>query len=169
VNLANGDIRFWGQIAAIACLVLAAWRWGAGPERILAGILVWFQAADAVNHALASSAGWFTIYSGHFVIDAVAAVVAVAVALQANRIYTLWFAAFQLLALFAQIARDLTTGVAQLAYEVLYIGPSYFQILLLAGGIWLHQRRVRRFGPYRSWRSSSRPSLATMPGRWPNG
>jgi hypothetical protein len=169
VSLANGDIRYWGQIAAIACLVLAAWRWGAGPERILAGILVWFQAGDAVNHALSSATGAFTIYTGHFVIDAAAAVVAVAVAVQANRIYTLWFAAFQLLALFAQIARDVAAGVAQLAYQVLYIGPSYFQILLLAGGIWLHHRRVRRFGQYRAWRSSSHPSPGPTPSRWPNG
>jgi hypothetical protein len=168
VTLANGDIRFWGQIAAIACLVLAAWRWGAVPERILAGVLVWFQAADAVNHALAPFAG-FTIFAGHFVIDAAAAVVTVVVALQANRIYTLWFAAFQLLALFAQIARDLATGVAKLAYEVLYTGPSYFQILLLAGGIWLHHRRAARFGPYRSWRSSSHPSPGPTRSRWPNG
>jgi hypothetical protein len=169
VSLANGDIRYWGQIAAIACLVLAAWRWGAGPERILAGVLVWFQAADAVNHAVAPPAAGFTVFAGHFVIDAIAAIVAVGVAIQANRIYTLWFAAFQLLALFAQIARDLAAGVAQLAYEVLYIGPSYFQILLLAGGIWLHRRRVRRFGPYRSWRNSSPRSPAPTRSRWPNG
>ena len=169
MSLANGDIRYWGQIAAIACLVLAAWRWGAGPERFLAGILVWFHAADAVNHALASPEGGFSIYTGHFVIDAVAAVVALGVAVQANRIYPLWFAAFQLLALFAQIARDLAPGVAQLAYQVLYIGPSYFQILLLAGGIWLHHRRVRRIGRYRSWRSSSSRLPGPMPRRWPSG
>ena len=168
MSLANGDIRYWGQIAAIACLVLAAWRWGAGPERILAAILVWFHAADAVNHAVASPAG-FSLDTGHFVIDAVAAVVAVGVAVQANRIYPLWFAAFQLIALFAQIARDLAPGVATLAYQVLYTGPSYFQILLLAGGIWLHRRRVRRLGPYRSWRSSSPRSPVPMPSRWQNG
>lgn len=168
MSLTDGDIRYWGQIAAIACIVLAAWRWGAGPERILAGILAWFHVADAVNHAVAPFAGGFTIDAGHFVIDAVAAVVAVGVALTANRIYPLWFAAFQLLALLAQVARDLASGVAKLAYEVLYIGPSYFQILLLAGGIWLHHRRVRRFGRYRSWRNSSSPSPAPTQERWRN-
>ena len=169
MNLADGDIRFWLQIAAIAGLVLAAWRWGAGPERALAGILVWFQAADAVNHALAPAARDFAINTGHVVIDGVATVAALGVALYANRIYALWFAAFQLLAMSAHLARELAAEIAPLAYGILYTGPSYFQILLLAGGIWCHRRRVRRFGPYRSWRSFSRRSPVTMPRSWPNG
>lgn len=169
MNLADGDIRFWGQIAAIACLVLAACRWGAGPERILAGVLVWFQAADAVNHALVAAERGYTVDTGHIVIDAVAAAIALAVALYANRIYALWFAAFQLIAMFAHLAREIAAGVAPLAYGILFTGPSYFQIALLAGGIWFHRRRVRRFGPYRSWRSFSRPSRAPMRRNWPNG
>ncbi|GGD99560.1 hypothetical protein GCM10011515_19240 [Tsuneonella deserti] len=166
--LSSGDVRYWFQIFLIAALALAAWRWGAGPERITAGILVWFQAADGVNHAVLDISRSFAINTGHVVIDLVGAAVAIAVALYANRIYTLWFAAFQLLAVFAHLAREMASQVAPLAYGLLYTGPSYFQILLLAGGIWLHRRRVRRHGPYRSWRGSSPPMPARLRRDWPN-
>lgn len=169
MQLFSGDVRYWFQIALIVALAVAAWRWGAGPERIIAGVLVWFQAADALNHAVLDTSRGFAINTGHIVIDGVGAAVALAVALYANRIYTLWFAAFQLLAIFAHLAREVTAGIDPLAYGMLYTGPSYFQIVLLAGGLWFHRRRVRRFGPYRSWRSSS-PVSPGMPRRiWPNG
>lgn len=101
--------------------------------------------------------------TGSAAIDAIALIVSVAIALSANRVYPLGFAAFQVLATTAHLAKDMAHGTAALAYVVLYVGPSYFQIIILAIGIWMHHRRVRRYGTYRDWRISSSPSQARKP------
>lgn len=170
MDFASPDLRFWLQAALIAAVAIAAWRWGAGPERVLAGVLVWFSAGDALNHAIFGIwTDYATVDIGHVVIELVALAIALLVALFANRMYPLWFAAFQLIALLAHLARDLAEGIASLAYLMMYIGPSYFQIILLAGGIWLHRRRVLRHGRYRSWRSFSPLSRGPMRSNWPKG
>ena len=170
MDFADYDFRIWLEAALVAGLVLASWRWGRGPERTLALVLAWFMVADPVNHALFSKpAELSSLDAGHVVIDGVAFVVAIFVALYANRMYTLWFAAFQSMAMLAHLARELTRGVAPLAYAMMYIGPFFFQIIVLMLGLWFHHRRERRFGPYRSWRSFSRPSRALTRSRWPNG
>jgi hypothetical protein len=152
--LFSGEFRYWLQMAMFAALALAAWRWGGGPERALAAVLVGMAAVDAgINHQLFSDP--LHLEFGHFAIDLAAALIAIAVALFANRMYPLWFAALQILSVMAHLAQGLAHGIAKLAYVVMYTGPSYFQIFLLAGGIWAHRRRVLRFGSYRSWRSFS--------------
>jgi len=165
MQLLAGDVRFWLQTVLIAGLVVSACRWGAGPERVLSGLLAAMVAVDSVNHQLFTQPeGFLSIESGHIAIDVASSLVALAVAVLANRMYSLWFAAFQLIALFAHLAHHAAPGVATLAYRLLSTGPSYFQIMLLAGGIWFHRRRVARFGAYRSWRSS----WPRLPARRPN-
>lgn len=159
--LSNGDLRYWIQIAAIAMLVVAAWRVGAGPERVLAGLLAWFYGADAIHHAIVGWQPASDVGIGHLAIDSVGLLVAGTVALSANRIYPLWFAAFQLIALMAHLARNVADGTQTAAYQILFMAPSFVQIIILACGIALHRRRVRRYGPYRSWRTSSPPSRAS--------
>lgn len=167
--LGLSEVRLWLQIAAIVALVIAAWRYGSDPERILAGTLAGMMVGDSGYHALLEGRGFMPSPEIiHLGIDLTALAIATAVALVANRFYPLWFAAFQLIALMAHFANEMAPGVARLAYGIMYIGPSYFQIILLAGGIWFHRRRVRRYGPYRSWRTSSLRSRATRPGNWPN-
>lgn len=168
MDLTSGDTRFWIQTIAFGLLALAAWRWGGGPERLLAGVLVWFKVSDALNHRLFEIEDHFmAVDIGHLVIDLIALAVALAVALRANRVYPLWFAAFQLLAVMAHLARDVAQGTAPIAYAVMYIGPSYCQIIVLAVGICCHRRRVLQHGPYRSWRTSSSPLPETRQRNWP--
>ncbi len=162
--------RVDAQTLAFVLLALAAWRWGAGPERALAAVLVWFRVADWAYHGIfAASLQLTNVDLAHALIDLVACVAAFAVALHANRIYPLWFAAVQLLAVFAHLARAMAVEILPVVYAIMFIAPSYLQIAILAWGVWRHRRRVRRFGPYRSWRSFSPRSPEPGPRSWPNG
>lgn len=170
MDLTSADTRFWLQAIIFGLLALSAWRWGGGPERILAGVLIWFSLGDTLNHWLFEvETHYMTVDTGHMVIDLVALAVSFAVALRANRLYPLWFAAFQLLAMMAHLARDVAQEASPIAYLIMYIGPSYCQIIVLALGIWCHRRRVLRYGPYRSWRSSSPRSPETRRMNSPGG
>ncbi|MCT2559192.1 hypothetical protein N0B51_09370 [Tsuneonella sp. YG55] len=164
------EARLWVQFGCIALVALAAWRVGGGPERALAATLLAMVLSDQVYHLAFEGLRFVPAAPAmHLAIDVSALLAALAVALLANRIYPLWFAAFQLIAVLAHVANDVAPGVASLAYRILYVGPSYFQIMLLAGGIWLHRRRVRRHGPYRPWRTSSSLSPAIRHRSWPSG
>ena len=162
--------RVDAQTLGFVALALAAWRWGAGPERALAAILLWFRLADWTYHGILEGALDLTnIDLAHALIDAVACAAALAVALYANRVYPLCFAAVQILALFAHLARAMAVEILPTAYAIMFITPSYLQMLLLGAGIWAHWRRVRRYGPYRSWRLSSSRLRAATPHGWPSG
>lgn len=100
---------------------------------------------------------------GLLLIEVIVVATMVAVALRANRMYTLWMAGFQIIALLAHFARELADQISPIAYVIMYVGPSYLQIMTLGSGIWLHHKRVQRHGSYRSWRSSSPRSQAMPP------
>jgi hypothetical protein len=132
----------------------AIWRWGGGPERWLIGVFMatmvlpiyvmwWFRpAVDQVHFYDAA----------YVVLDVVAAVLFVGIALNANRNYPLWIAGFQLVAVAAHSIRVVADSVSTLAFARLIIGPSYCQLLILLGGFMRHVLRQQRFGPYREWR-----------------
>lgn len=164
------DVRIAAQTITFLALALASWRWGAAPERAAAAVLVWFRLADWAYHGLfASSLNLTDIDTAHAVIDIVACIACFAIAVAANRIYPLWFAAFQLLAVGAHLARDMAVDVLPMVYAIMFMAPSYFQTAILALGLWFHHRRVRRFGPYRSWRNFSNRSPAAGRTNLPNG
>lgn len=143
----------------VASLLLAAaiWRWGGSPERWLIGV---FLGAMVLPVYLFN---WLGIGHGIEVgpyapvvtiLDMVAALLFVGVALHANRIYPLWIAGFQLVAVGGHLVRSLIDSVSPLAVALLVIGPSYCQLLLLFVGFVGHIQRERRFGQYRAWRST---------------
>ena len=143
----------------LAVVLAAALRWGAGPERLCAAVLVGMEAIDAVYHLIAGRGAFYlSVDVGHLVIDLLAAAALLAVALNANRIYPLWMVAFQLVSVLAHFAREVNPAVAGLAYAYLGYGPFYLELAMVLVGIGLHARRVRRTGTYRSWRASSNRS-----------
>lgn len=144
--------EFQRIIGVLVCL--AALRWGGGPERLVA--LVWlviFELGDVAYHMMMGpGVQWSDLDVGHAIIDVTATLLLVAIALQANRMYTLWVAAFQLVATTAHLAREIAVMMKPIAYAILAISPSYFQLALLLAGLVYHVRRKRDWGEYRDWR-----------------
>lgn len=158
------------NIVTMLLILAAAFRWGTGPERICAAVIAAQNVGDRIYHLVV---GRGTIYAsvdiGHLISDVLAAGIFIGVALRANRVYPLWISAFQLVCVISHFVREVDGGVGIMSYAVLTYAPYNFILLILAGGIWTHARRVKRYGPYRSWRTSSSPSLAASPESPPTG
>lgn len=155
---------------SLALLVAAALRWGAGPERSCVAALVFMNLGELVYHGIfAKPAIYASVDLVHLFLDVSVAAIFIGVALQANRLYPLWLAAFQLISVISHFTREMSAAVGKIPYAILSQAPYYLVLGVLAGGIWRHAVRTRRRGPYRSWRISSNPSPATARMTPPSG
>lgn len=148
------------MIAALAATVLcvAAWWRGAGPERVLAGLMVVVIAVHQFYHFAAKGAIVYAgLDMGHLVIDLILFVDMAAVALFANRVYPMWMAGAQLIALTSYFYRYLPGPVREEVYDIMATLPFLFQIFVLGLGLGWHIARRRRRGEYRSWCTSAPP------------
>lgn len=159
------EYRIEAQHIASVALALAIWRWGAGPERWLIAVFlatmvvpVYFFQWLGLGFVALGPYAWLYV-----VVDLVAAIAFVAIAVNANRNYPMWIAAFQLVAMGAHGARGLVDAVSPFAYLVLASGPSYCQLALIFLGFLRHLRRERRFGRYREWRTAHAPFSLSQP------
>lgn len=151
--------RFVLQIALFIGVAIWAYRKGGQPEKACAATFIGLIVADRLYHALISRSFQLeTVDLWHFGLDMAVLALLVPIALKANRVYPMALAAFQIIAVNAHVARDTFTQITPLAYYVMYVVPSYAQLVILACGIWAHIDRVKRFGPYRDWRIVPRPA-----------
>lgn len=163
------DPLFYINFGLVGLLAAAALRWGAAPERICVATLFTVTFGDPLYHLLLGRGAIYgTVDIGHLVIDVGVAVIFVAVALRANRVYPIWLAAFQLVSVLSHFAREVTASFPKLAYGLMSYGPFYITLLIMAGGLAFHARRAKYLGRYRSWRGSSNPSPAARPTLRPN-
>jgi hypothetical protein len=161
----NGPMSWWWidefNLGLLAITLAAAIRWGEAPERLCLAVLLGMPSLDALYHFTVGRGAFYeSVDVGHFVMDALAAVALLFIAVNANRIYPLWIAAFQSISVLAHFAREVSAAVAALAYAYLAYAPFYLEAATLLLGIGLHANRVRRTGRYRSWRSSLSHSSA---------
>lgn len=141
------------QHLASVLLAAAIWRCGGTPERWLIGVFLATMVAPFYIFALIDPGTTVLPASSTYVaIDILAAGLFLVIAVNANRNYPLYIAAFQLVAVAAHGVGVLVDGVSPLAHAILAIGPSYGQLLLIIVGFVRHRARERRFGPYRAWR-----------------
>lgn len=148
--------RFAFQFGLMVVVCVLSIRKGGAPERATALVILGMFAADRCYHlVLNRDVMLASVDLFHAALDLVAAIALVVIALRANRMYTLWIAGLQLIALSAHLAREMTEGMSPIAYAILYILPSYFQILALALGLLMHRKRLALYGPYRGWRKPS--------------
>lgn len=158
------------QHAYVFIVFLAALRWGGGPERIVAACFAIEAMVHPCYHWFAQGAVlWHHLDLGHLAIDCVFFAVFIPVALQANRVYTLWIGSAQIIAMSAHVYRFSLTEINRMAYDMMAVSPSYIQLLALGLGLAFHVSRQRKLGSYPSWRSSFSPMPAANPKPSPGG
>lgn len=158
------DYRPYIQHAIIFGLAIYAWFRGEAPERYAGSILAGMVLLDYAYHFVLPDSGEFSdVNIGHFVNDVVIFVALIPLAMRANRIYPLWLLAAQLISVLMHLNREIAGSLDPLAYWALTRVPSYMQIVVLAWGLIAHRKRVRQFGEYRNWRSSSDTLFRTRP------
>ncbi|MEE4152864.1 MAG: hypothetical protein V2I27_01765 [Erythrobacter sp.] len=154
LELLASEFRPMLQTAFALLVCLAALLWGRGPERAIAITwLVLFEAALHLRPILFAEG--FRVTGVDLLlasVDALAVVIFILIALNANRIYPLCIAAAQILAVAAHLARGMIEAISPIAYAIMVIGPGWFQLMFFAAGLARHITRERRFGRYRDWR-----------------
>jgi hypothetical protein len=154
LELLASDYRPHIQDALAFSVCLAAFVWGAGPERAIAVTwLAMFEFAPRVYKALWGGSfqlGQIDVFLAST--DSLAGVIWLAIALNANRNYPLFIAAMQVLVLSGHLARGLIESIAPIAYATMMVAPGWLQLVILAIGLIRHIRRRNRHGAYRDWR-----------------
>ncbi len=146
------------QYVILLGLCIFAWWKGDAPEKWTASILTGMVVVYHLSHLIFPHGdGFDRIVVSHLALDMFVLTALIPIALRANRIYPLCILAAQLLAVVMHLNRGLAPEGMEFAYWLLTRIPSYIQIIALATGLYLHRRRIRRYGSYRSWMTSSHP------------
>lgn len=151
--------------AAVAIFLLfLAWRRGGQPEIAAAAALVGmmlsqyaYNLLDTAGMTIWHVSDYWDVEPAFVLIDGGCFLALSLIAIRANRIYPLWLAGFQLLALLGHAPRTLGPDIHPVAYYSFIYGPWYLELASLSIGI-VAQIRRRRSPRYaagtRSWRRS---------------
>lgn len=140
---------FW----AIFLLVIGVSLWkGAEPERAGAIILIYMGFVTAIAGGVTQPV-FDDLDSASLMVDSIGLIGFGWIGIQANRVWGLWAAALQLLALPQHLVRVILpdTDVSERAYFAVLASPTLMVMLVLLGGTILHMRRARKYGEYRNW------------------
>ena len=91
------------------------------------------------------------------------------IALFAWRVWPIWTAAFQLLAIGGHFGPALQLPIEPLAYAIMRTAPTIIAIVALAGATWVHRSRARSGGNMPPWRTWSGHLNRISPTNWPKG
>jgi hypothetical protein len=137
----------------VLCLGYATLRGGA-PERLCAAI---FVMAYILSTIAESGPGvrfeWVEV--GVFAVDVAVLLALLALAIRANRFWTLWVAALQIIGTAGHAVKLADPDVMRSGYAIALALWAYPQLLLLVLGTWNHQKRLARYGVDKSWSSFS--------------
>ena len=127
---------------------------GGAPEKIAAKIVVVWVFTDVAYHLLFGPSGFIIVDPAHLVIDGAELVAITWLALRANRVWPIWAAAAQVMTFTGHIVALIEPGGMARAYWAMTQLPPYIQLLAIVFGVAFHDRRFRRIGNYRSWRTT---------------
>lgn len=142
-------LRLLLMLAFLGFASVYALRRGGKPERQVAAILWGMVVVDQAYHLLVRSEGiYVTVDPFHTFNDLWALVAMFAVALTANRFWTLWLASLQIIATLSHFLRLLESEMLTIVYAVIIRFPFWLQLAILVWGTWNYDRRKRRLaGP----------------------
>lgn len=148
---------YYALLLLCAIYVLAR---GGMPER--AGLAI-IAAGSLLSSALIAAPAhrYSSFQSGVLWIDVAVAIALVALALRANRFWTLWVAALQVAAIGAHLLALADPGIARIGYSAVMSLWAYPMLLLVAVGAY---RRERSSAPALD-RGNSPPRWAAVPSR----
>ena len=98
---------------------------------------------------------------GVLMVDLILIVPFIMLAMHAERYWTLWICAMQVIQVLSHIPKMIIPELLPQAYYIVIAFWAYPMLLTLAIGTYRHQQRLRQFGVDRSWSdfSSSRASM----------
>lgn len=127
---------------------------GGTPER-LAALIIIVASVSTVTTWAPSDLRYKSVEVGIFLTDFFMMLALVVLALKAERFWTLWVAAFQVMQFASHIPEVLVPDLLPVTYKVVISIWSYPMLILLAIGTFRHSQRVRAYGSDRSWSESS--------------
>jgi hypothetical protein len=132
------------QLGLLIIAISLAWIRGGQPERAAAAAIASMYVLDPIYHA---TWGQVTTYddinAGHLVIDLIAWIAMVTIAVRANRWWTLWLASAQTISVLSHFLRGAFEVMHPWVYAAMGRGPSWLEIALLFVGTALYHRRQR--------------------------
>lgn len=138
-------------LSIVAALALYASLRGDKPERLVAIFIVVGVLADRVGHAFFDYGDFLRFSPLRLALDCAQFGAFLFVALKANRVWPLWIAASQLLAIMGGLGPLAYVAAHTQAYWALTQMPIFVQLTALGLGTAAHSRRFRHFGAYNSW------------------
>lgn len=130
---------------------------GSMPETAGAAIIALALCLDfAVSHWSPEYAGFAIFSTSRFVLDLGEFYLLCSLAWSANRVWPIFSAAAQLVAVGGSLAVFYSEGGMEVAYWAVTQMPLFGQLAALALGTLCHQRRLAIIGPYSDWRASRR-------------
>lgn len=137
----------------LVCCAYVAFKGGA-PEKI--GVSIILIGSILSTAALTSPARRFTsVEVGVVIVDAAAFLALLVLSMRAERFWTLWVTAFQLIATVAHAVKLIESDMIRAVYAIVMGLWTYPVLLIIVFGTWNHQRRLARNGVDKSWSSSS--------------
>lgn len=148
--------------ACVLALLLYATLRGSAPERTIVWTILLADLADTFYHRIHGPSDFRFIDYTHVVIDSLAFIAVLWTALGSNRFWPLPVCSLHLLGLTGHAAVFLGIQGLNQVYWAMVTVTDYIQLPIIALGLAMHDRRVRRIGRYRDWRRNWRvPSLLT--------
>lgn len=148
-------------LALFALIMVFAWLKGDEPEKNVATILMIVYLLSLLRAIFVGAEAERIDFYG-FSVDLLAFVWISTIALRAVRVWPIWAAALQLLAIFSHLVQLMKIDIDPIAYGIMRAGPSYFVWIVLLIGTLLHIQRLRSGDRRPSWRNWSQLSSQTL-------